>query len=108
LERDYQGFSTNEEKMKNILRKAKNKDGSIQYMFVCLGCDEWHGVKVPDWTFNGDMKNPTFSPSLLVTYGKDDPRKCHSIIKNGEIRYLSDCTHKLAGTTVKIPEIQED
>lgn len=30
---------------------------------------------------------------------------CHSFIVNGDIRYLSDCTHAMAGKTVSLPDI---
>ena len=91
------------------LRKAKLPDGGFQYMFTCPGCDEWHGCKVPGWTFNGDMDKPTFSPSLKVTMKRHEQptRICHSFIKDGMIQFLNDCHHKLAGQTVEIPEMDE-
>lgn len=73
------------------------------------------------------MEAPTFSPSLLLQTvrmtekGKADceqwckdghpklpdgftfdnkPIICHSFITDGQIQYLSDCTHSLAGKTV--------
>lgn len=79
------------------------------------------------WTFNGNLDRPTFSPSLLVTAGhytwKDgkDPKEClwcnddnapfgcyicHSFINDGNIQFLNDCTHKLAGQTVPLLEIE--
>jgi len=88
------------------LRKAKAGTG-IRYHFMCPGCKEIHGCQVPGWTFNGDINKPTFNPSLLVTYGKEDKRRCHSFIKGGQIQFLNDCTHELAGKTVEIPEWQE-
>ena len=33
---------------------------------------------------------------------KDDV--CHSFVTDGRIQFLGDCTHKLAGQTVNIPE----
>ena len=81
------------------------------------------------WTFNGDLDNPTMAPSLLVRTGhycdgtkpeechlcmraKEKERKsycqiCHSFIENGHIRFLADCTHKLAGQTVELRDFHE-
>lgn len=63
------------------------------------------------WDFNGDPERPTLSPSLLRTYtvtGEGAPKLiCHSFIRDGQIQYLGDCTHALAGQTVDLPEIFE-
>lgn len=83
--------------------------------FKCPGCgrDHWiqHGADDgPNWGWNGSLDNPTFTPSVLVTYegvdaGKDGapPAVCHSFVTDGQIQYLSDCTHNLAGQTVELP-----
>ena len=101
--------------------------------FRCPGCNEAHRIRIvanshPAWTWNGDSENPTFTPSILVTSGHyvpyrpteacwctynlehpEDPapfkcERCHSFVINGNIQFLTDCTHKLAGQTVRIPE----
>ncbi|MRG87016.1 DUF6527 family protein [Salinibacillus xinjiangensis] len=94
------------------------KTNDERYLFYCEGCENCHGIN-DSWSFNGDYDNPTFSPSVLVrgtrpiTDGEYDrlisgekiePEKfvCHSFIRNGEIQYLNDCTHKLAGKTVDL------
>ena len=66
----------------------------------------------PRWSFNGDMENPTFGPSVLSRWnewqGEGVPAKthvCHSFIRGGRIEFLSDSTHALAGNTVDLPEI---
>lgn len=51
------------------------------------------------WTFNGDYEKPTFSPSMKVNYGNG--LITHCFVKNGNIQYLSDCTHDMAGKTVQ-------
>jgi hypothetical protein len=64
----------------------------------------------PRWTYNGNADAPTFSPSILVTarWSTNDPTMkddvCHSFVTDGRIQFLGDCTHKLAGETVNIPE----
>lgn len=86
-------------------------------LFECPGCEEGHQIDTAKWEFNNDYENPTFSPSYLTWVDpnpKADPKfrngkyyngfRCHSFIRNGYIEFLSDCTHKLAGQTVRLPE----
>lgn len=68
------------------------------------------------------MEKPTFTPSYLSTmrhpkgYTNDNPAPlgyqgeyvddvCHSYVTDGQVQFLSDCTHVLAGQTVPLPEI---
>lgn len=100
--------------------------------FWCPGCDEAHAVAVDGsrgWRWNGDADKPTITPSVLVRSGHyvpghggqcwckhdaehpDDPSGCtcgvcHSFVTDGEIRFLGDCTHALAGKTVPLPEFR--
>lgn len=95
--------------------------------FYCPGCNHRHPVAVGTpfhngarWTFNESMERPTFSPSLhcksghyadgtapqdcwLCKRGSKACGVCHSFIRDGQIQFLSDCTHDLAGQTVPIP-----
>jgi len=93
--------------------------------FTCPGCKGLHQVPVHEktresaiWGFNGDVDKPTLVPSLLVrwTDGKFDDKGmpiaetvrnivCHSFITNGNIQFLSDCTHDLKNQTIELPEI---
>ncbi|MES2706068.1 MAG: DUF6527 family protein [Verrucomicrobiota bacterium] len=94
--------------MKHIL--YKNDDGLL--LFWCPGCDEPHGcwTGTPNhltgakWTWNDDMERPTFSPSLLLTgyssHGQE--RCCHSFVRDGQIQFLTDSSHSLAGKTVPL------
>jgi hypothetical protein len=86
----------------------------IGYGFDCPGCKEFHLIYTnhpspsKNWTFNGDLVKPTFSPSLLVRWGADPNRKiCHSFIRDGKIEFLTDCTHQFAGKTLELPEIKD-
>lgn len=96
-------------------KKLSKIDGG--YMFNCVGCGIWHVVYVdhpsrPNWTFNNDPENPTFSPSVLVTYNWGPEmrlqRVCHSFIKEGKIQYLADCNHELVNQTVDLPDWTDD
>ena len=99
--------------------------------FWCPGCEEMHVVRVSsgsgDWGFNGNYDRPTFTPSVLVT-GVDitpkgeaqydawvaagyptlaptldsTPSRCHSFVTDGQIQFLSDCTHSSAGKTLPL------
>lgn len=87
----------------------------------------------PRWGFNGDYERPTFSPSILVRTGhyvpghqpgdgcwctfcaEDDKdgtpgfscKQCHSFVRDGQIQFLADCSHALAGQTVDLPLMEE-
>jgi hypothetical protein len=97
------------------------------WIISCPGCGTSH-VLDKRWTFNGNFELPTFRASLLVRTGKycgspewynslDGEHKefvdknseiCHSFITDGKIQYLDDCTHKLKGQTVDLPEVKEE
>lgn len=89
--------------------KAAENEGH-RYRFMCPGCNRSHEIS-DSWEFNGDFDNPTFKPSVLGTgkwpneEGEWEDWRCHSFIENGEIRFLNDSTHSLAGKTVELPEI---
>ena len=90
---------------------ANDKGEIVAYNFQCPGCDTLHVVHTKHstadvWTFNGDLKRPTFSPSVLVNADRSHPDlpRCHSFVREGQIQFLSDCTHTLAGQTVDLPE----
>ena len=98
-------------KVSKVLRKTP-----FGYIFWCPGCDKPHQVQTShpggyNWTFNSDVHQPTFGPSLLVR-GRDwdDTFKmyresvCHSFVEQGQIRFLGDCTHQLANQTVPVPD----
>lgn len=104
--------------------------GSEAYWIICPGCGGYHvftigfkdeaerqkhiqnrsDKKEHVWTFNGDLDQPTFAPSMLYSSGgwKGEPLKvCHSYVRNGRIEFLNDCTHGLKGQTVDLPQIKE-
>lgn len=86
--------------------RARTVADQAGHVIWCPGC-EMHHMLSSSWTFNGDLVNPTFSPSLLVRYNwgeKQTPCRCHSFIRDGKIQFLDDCTHKLAGQTIELEE----
>jgi hypothetical protein len=106
-------------------KQVDDTDGRITFLFICPGCDQHHQIWTGKgngklvWVFNDDIEKPTCSPSLLIRMGPEcDPetglalpgkpdRICHSIITNGFIQFLPDCTHHLSGKTVEIPDIND-
>lgn len=89
------------------------KDGdNFTHMFFCEGCGCGHGFNVsipnrPIWSYNNNPDKPTISPSILVTYPRENGQAniCHSYVTDGKIQYLSDSTHRLAGQTVELTEM---
>lgn len=112
--------------MGQLSSRLRNVQGPA-LSFWCPGCDEAHvvGIGPNGWTWNGDADKPVFSPSVLVTgtkwltddeharlmqgkHVKPTPTRCHTFVgcngaQPGEIIFLGDCTHALAGTTVDLP-----
>ena len=112
------------------VKPITNQGGDLAgYSFRCPGCANYHvfytqpwksgsyvdGKWVPKdgpvWTFNGDMDNPTFGPSLLIYEGRFEdgelshPR-CHLFVRNGKIQYCPDCGHDLKGKTVDMADVE--
>lgn len=90
-------------------RAIRNQDGDVYgVMIFCPGCEQGHVFTTNspnakhNWTFNGDMDSPTFSPSMLVNKSWPE-RRCHSFVRNGQIQFLGDCFHELKGQTVDLP-----
>jgi len=106
------------------VHKAQDKEGKVYWMIICPACGNCHGLD-SRWTFNGDLDRPTFRASLLVrgtvpiTNEEADrimagekfepkPLVCHSFITDGNIQFLDDCTHSLAGKIVELPDWEEE
>lgn len=78
-------------------------------VYWCPGCRELHCINVDaanggvTWAWNGDKGRPTISPSVNVS--PQGPRRCHHFIRDGQIQFLSDCQHEMAGKTVPLPPV---
>jgi hypothetical protein len=59
-----------------------------------------------NWTFDGNLEEPTFAPSVRVSWG-GTPRVCHYFIRAGRIEFCVDSTHALAGKTVALPRLEK-
>lgn len=81
-------------------------DESMLWSFYCPGCRCSHFIS-KRWKWDGNREAPTVTPSILVRYdGRDagvdgaPPAVCHLYVTAGQLQFLSDCTHDLAGKTV--------
>lgn len=84
----------------------ENKPDGPPWRIHCPACDCAH-MFTEGWAFNLDFNFPTFLPSMLIQIPmpSGDMYTCHSVVKNGCITFLSDCTHDFRGTTLTLPEI---
>jgi hypothetical protein len=82
---------------------------------------------LPDkWTFDGNLENPTFTPSFKQSgikteyvngkwtgewirdaQGNTVPFVCHYILTSGQLHFCDDSTHALAGKVVPLPDLPE-
>lgn len=111
--------------MKNLVWTQPDPREPFKYLFDCPGCGNYHGFNEEIWKFNGDLQNPTVTPSILVRWTEmteagrkkyqecmqaghpidwpdfpTEDKVCHLFIKEGRIQFLNDCTHELKGQTV--------
>ncbi|HUV66985.1 MAG TPA: DUF6527 family protein [Sedimentisphaerales bacterium] len=56
------------------------------------------------WSWNGDTEKPTLKPSIRT---KNREHVCHTFINDGQVQFLADCTHELAGQTLPLLDIEE-
>lgn len=82
--------------------------------WFCPGCESAHRIEIGRWSWNEDREAPTFTPSVLSTMTPHESmrdevpaERCHCFVESGQIRFLNDCTHELAGQTVPIPPLPE-
>lgn len=116
----FTGKYQREKRLMNKLIAIKDRQGEA-YVFYCPGCHMSHIVPVrhsaefstnskkprPVWAFNGNLDKPTFRPNFKIDWvGAEPPQRCHSIIRDGEIIYLVDSTHKLSGSRIKMKDMK--
>ncbi len=103
----------------SALERVKTTAGGESLWFWCPGCETHHSYRIkagegeqpePVWQWNGNLERPTFTPSLLCNGGvkpedlhpHTTSHRCHIYVTDGVVRYLGDCTHKLAGQTLPL------
>lgn len=92
--------------------------------YWCPGCERMHTISVNQlnhsgarWSFDGNVAAPTFTPSINEKINTPDMGKhyqpdipsniCHHFVRAGGIQFLDDCTHKLKGKTVPLPDFPD-
>lgn len=84
---------------------AAIKDGHLWW--YCPGCEILHGVvveknqKIDPWSWNRSLDKPTLSPSVLC----QGVSKCHIYMHDGQLQFLSDCSHEFAGKTIQMEAV---
>lgn len=87
---------------------SKSFEHEGQLIFWCPGCNEMKSIDAKRWHWDGNLENPTLSPSILQTVGPfPDGHKnvCHSFVTKGRISYCKDCTHAMAGHEYELPDL---
>ena len=114
-------------KMKAIPLRHEVKDGEHRYLY-CDANDATHvdffipgplpRLRIPVlvgmsktragtncWNWNGDVEKPTIRPSVLTDFRPHDPLVNHIWITDGQVIFLGDCSHELAGQTLDLLEV---
>jgi hypothetical protein len=107
---------------RKLRRWVNPNTGRSGYTYWCQGCDDLHRVVTEGggaWGFNGNVEQPTFTPSVVVNYPANPKadlerfpewlkeRRCHTFITDGMVQFLGDCTHALAGKTEPLPDLPD-
>ena len=118
--------------MSQLSKKLRDLAGD-GLAYWCQGCEKRHVVWIdapdrPCWTWNGNAERPTFAPSVLVRWTEHMPpvtpenleewkvnpwsqtdidHICHTFITDGRVQFLGDCTHRLAGQTLELPDLPQ-
>jgi hypothetical protein len=92
--------------------------GSIAHW--CPGCGISHAFAIDKampagerWTWDGDIKTPTFTPERNIAWGGEiDPKfklygagRCHYSLTAGVLVFFDDCSHELRGHMVPLPDL---
>jgi hypothetical protein len=113
-------------KLSRLVQAARTADGEVipnaeyllGYTFFCPGCKGHHTIYTTQknevgaiWEFNGDLENPTFTPSIKSSYVSEEgaePQICHLVLTDGELHFCADSTHALAGCSQSLADVDED
>jgi hypothetical protein len=93
---------------RDLLSPVLCDTGGGHLVYACPGCGHEHAVATSmsepgdRWTMSGSASRPTFRPSVhyMVAGPTGKKTKCHHWVIDGEIQFLPDSRHALAGKTV--------
>lgn len=82
------------------------------WLFWCPACEMIHQLD-ERWKVGGTPEVPDVEGSYLrngsgpVGVEPDimETPRCHLFIRNGQLQYLSDCSHSMAGQIIPMPEL---
>lgn len=89
------------------------------YLIYCPACKSDHifAVDTPfsngkQWKFDGNIQNPTFTPSMNISWGPGETDeipegRCHFTITQGKVTYHDDCTHEYKGRVIDLPNLKD-
>lgn len=100
--------------MAKVIKLNDSKGNFHSWAIMCPACQQIHGFD-ERWSFNGDMVNPTFKPSMLVHENKNyrevsndkHGHRCHSFVTDGKIKFLGDCTHNMKNQTIELEHFDD-
>jgi hypothetical protein len=109
------------------LRRYTDSEGKpIGWAHWCPACNQHHVFNVEQptrafpeygikggvrWKFNGNEKQPTFHPSMLIQSWERKGKArttCHYHLQDGRILYCADSPHALRGKTVPLPDVPNE
>jgi hypothetical protein len=95
--------------VRELIRKLGRRVGDADgwdFMYHCPGCRCEHAFRLtglsPRYRYNGDPVSPTIEPELIFEWGTG---RCRSTITAGVITFADDCSHRLAGKTLRMEPI---
>jgi hypothetical protein len=79
------------------------------HMFFTDHADPQTGAR---WEWDGQICVPTFSPEMHIVQRRVQNPKvivsvCHYRLRNGMLKFLSDCTHHCKGVEMELPPLPE-
>ena len=86
--------------MPKLIPRVGQNGAVVGYSFYCPACKSLHAFNLdtdsaPWWTFDGNLDEPSFSPSLRYVVAG-----CHLYVSSGQIHYCNDCRHEFRGQVV--------
>ena len=124
-------------KLRKWANPATGEEGLVYWCQGCRMTHSIRTVGAYAWGWNGDVDKPVFTPSVLATSGHyvsshkpgdscwcdykrehpedQDPMgcaRCHTFVgcngaQPGEVIFLGDCTHELAGQVLPLPDLPD-
>lgn len=93
----------------DVIKLAESPTGKLLLGYLCPACCEAHYVPIEEpnsagavWTWDGNPDRPTPNPSHAVNVVSN--HRCNHFITEGQIQFMDDCGHSMAGQIVDLPK----